>query len=97
MTSCAAYQPIANIMNGVYGYGPSTQIASITDGTSNTFMYSEKANGLFSTNDSLINGSANDSDCYNWWGDAVSGDTLFTTLVPHQRLPQGPARQGPVR
>jgi prepilin-type N-terminal cleavage/methylation domain-containing protein/prepilin-type processing-associated H-X9-DG protein len=81
MTSCPYYQPIANIMNGVYGYGPGTRIAAITDGTSNTFMYSEKANGLFSTNDAA-NGGANDSNCYNWWGDAVSGDTLFTTLYP---------------
>jgi prepilin-type N-terminal cleavage/methylation domain-containing protein/prepilin-type processing-associated H-X9-DG protein len=83
MTSCAYYSPIANVMNGVYTYGAGTKIAAITDGTSNTFMYSEKANGLFSTNDKLINtGGANDSNCYNWWGDAVSGDTLFTTLYP---------------
>jgi prepilin-type N-terminal cleavage/methylation domain-containing protein/prepilin-type processing-associated H-X9-DG protein len=82
MTSCSYYQPIANNMNGIYTYGAGTRIAAITDGTSNTFLYSEKANGLFSTNDSLINPNANDSNCYNWWGDAVSGDTLFTTLYP---------------
>ena len=36
-------------------------------------MYSEKANGLFTTTDSA---------CYNWWGDSVSGDSLFDTLYP---------------
>jgi prepilin-type N-terminal cleavage/methylation domain-containing protein/prepilin-type processing-associated H-X9-DG protein len=81
MSSCPYYQPIANIMNGVYTYGGGTRISAITDGTSNTFMYSEKANGLFSTNDAA-NGGANDSLCYNWWGDAVSGDSLFTSLYP---------------
>jgi prepilin-type N-terminal cleavage/methylation domain-containing protein/prepilin-type processing-associated H-X9-DG protein len=82
MSSCSYYQPILNEMNGIYRYNVSTTIAAITDGTSNTFLYSEKANGLFSTNDSLINANANDSSCYNWWGDSVSGDSLFTTLYP---------------
>ncbi len=81
MSSCTYYQPIANNMNGVFTYGGGTKMAMITDGTSNTMMYSEKANGMFSTNDAA-NGGANDSNCYNWWGDAVSGDTLFTTLYP---------------
>jgi prepilin-type N-terminal cleavage/methylation domain-containing protein/prepilin-type processing-associated H-X9-DG protein len=82
MSSCSYYQPLASQMNGVFVYNVSTTISSITDGTSNTFLYSEKANGAFSTKDSLINPNANDSSCYNWWGDAVSGDTLFTTLYP---------------
>jgi prepilin-type processing-associated H-X9-DG protein len=60
-------------MNGVFRYSVPTPIAQITDGTSNTFLYSEKANGLFTTSESL---------CFNWWGDSVSGDTIFTTLYP---------------
>jgi prepilin-type N-terminal cleavage/methylation domain-containing protein/prepilin-type processing-associated H-X9-DG protein len=72
MTSCPQYQLIENGMNGIYHFTP-TKIAGITDGTSNTMLYSEKANGLFTTTDSL---------CYNWWGDAVSGDSLFDTLYP---------------
>jgi prepilin-type N-terminal cleavage/methylation domain-containing protein/prepilin-type processing-associated H-X9-DG protein len=72
MQSCAQYQLIENNQNGVYHFTPS-RIASITDGTSNTMMYSEKANGLF---------PAADSACYNWWGDSVSGDSLFDTLYP---------------
>jgi prepilin-type N-terminal cleavage/methylation domain-containing protein/prepilin-type processing-associated H-X9-DG protein len=84
LSSCTYYQPIANIMNGVYVYSMPTRISSITDGTSNTFLYSEKANGMYSTHDNLINPKnyANDSNCYNWWADCVSGDSLFTTLYP---------------
>ena len=81
MTSCAAFSTINNNMNGVFRYSIPTSISGITDGTSNTLLYSEKANGAFSTNDA-VNGGANDSNCYNWWGDCVSGDTIFTTLYP---------------
>ena len=48
-------------------------ISSITDGTSNTIMFSERANGKF---------TATDINCYCWWGDSVSTDTIFTTLYP---------------
>jgi prepilin-type N-terminal cleavage/methylation domain-containing protein/prepilin-type processing-associated H-X9-DG protein len=72
MTSCAQYSLIEQTMNGVYHFVPS-KIASITDGTSNTMFYSEKANGLY---------VPSESSCFNWWGDAVSGDTLFDTLYP---------------
>ena len=71
-------------MNGVFHYAPS-KIASITDGTSNTMLYSEKANGLFTPADSL---------CYNWWGDAVSGDSLFSTLYPINAFQKVPRHVG---
>jgi prepilin-type N-terminal cleavage/methylation domain-containing protein/prepilin-type processing-associated H-X9-DG protein len=80
LNSCAAAQAIQNTMNGIFTFA-APRIAMITDGTSNTFLYSEKANGLFSTRDA-VNNNANDSNCYNWWADCVSGDTLFTTLYP---------------
>jgi len=72
MTSCGAFSAMDGNMNGVFKFVPMS-IAGITDGTSNTMLYSEKANGLFTTSDSL---------CYNWWGDSVSGDSLFSTLYP---------------
>jgi prepilin-type N-terminal cleavage/methylation domain-containing protein/prepilin-type processing-associated H-X9-DG protein len=72
MNSCGAYGAIENSMNGIMHFGPSN-ISGITDGTSNTIIFSEKANGLFTAGDSL---------CYNWWADCVSGDALFTTLYP---------------
>jgi prepilin-type N-terminal cleavage/methylation domain-containing protein/prepilin-type processing-associated H-X9-DG protein len=73
MSSCPAFTAINNNSNGPFKYCYSLNISAITDGTSNTFLYGEKANGLF---------TASESFCANWWGDSVSGDTIFTTLYP---------------
>jgi prepilin-type N-terminal cleavage/methylation domain-containing protein/prepilin-type processing-associated H-X9-DG protein len=81
LTSSAHFVSINNNMNGVFRYCTPSSIAMIGDGTSNTFLYSEKANGAFSTKDP-VRGNASDSACFSWWGDSVSGDTLFTTLYP---------------
>jgi prepilin-type N-terminal cleavage/methylation domain-containing protein/prepilin-type processing-associated H-X9-DG protein len=72
-TSCAAFSGINSNSNGPFKYCYSLNISAITDGTSNTFLYGEKANGLF---------TAAESFCSNWWGDSVSGDTIFTTMYP---------------
>jgi prepilin-type N-terminal cleavage/methylation domain-containing protein/prepilin-type processing-associated H-X9-DG protein len=56
------------------------KLASITDGLSNTFAYSEHAHGLFSkTPDSQGNTDFND---WNWWVSGNFGDTIFTTFFP---------------
>jgi prepilin-type N-terminal cleavage/methylation domain-containing protein/prepilin-type processing-associated H-X9-DG protein len=68
-------QQIISGINGVYTYNGVRTIAQITDGTSNTFLYGERANGLFSK-------SNGDQNNWDWWGDAVTADTLFTTLYP---------------
>jgi prepilin-type N-terminal cleavage/methylation domain-containing protein/prepilin-type processing-associated H-X9-DG protein len=73
LSSCPQFQPIQNSMNGVFILNTSKNISSITDGTSNTFMYAEHCNAIFTATDSL---------CYNWWADCVSADTIFTTLYP---------------
>ena len=73
MESCGGYVVIDAASNGPFKYCKSLNIAAITDGTSNTVIYSEKANGLFTPSESF---------CFNWWGDSVSGDTIFTTLYP---------------
>ena len=36
-------------------------------------MFGERANGKFTTTD---------QNCYCWWADSVSTDTIFTTLYP---------------
>jgi prepilin-type N-terminal cleavage/methylation domain-containing protein/prepilin-type processing-associated H-X9-DG protein len=72
MSTCPVYQPIESSLSGAFHYVPSN-IAQLTDGTSNTILYGEGANGVFTATDSL---------CYNWWGDSVSSDTLFSTLYP---------------
>ncbi len=73
MSTCASYQTIMSTLNGVYIYNTPQTIASITDGTSNTIMYGEHANGKF---------TAAESACFDWWGDALAFDTLFSTLYP---------------
>ena len=46
---------------------------SITDGTSNTFLASERAHGKF---------NATDVNCWNWWTSGNYGDTMFATFYP---------------
>jgi prepilin-type processing-associated H-X9-DG protein len=72
-TSSAHLVQISQEINGVFRYNYATNIANITDGTSNTLFYGERANGLF---------TAGDSGNWDWWGDAVESDTLFTTMFP---------------
>jgi len=79
MQACPTFQAINNNLNGIFKYCNAQNISSITDGTSNTLLYSEKANGAMT---GLTTGGALESLCFNWWGDSVSGDTIFTTLYP---------------
>jgi prepilin-type N-terminal cleavage/methylation domain-containing protein/prepilin-type processing-associated H-X9-DG protein len=76
------FQAINNNMNGIFRYAVPSTIASITDGTSNTMLYSEKANGLFKPTKNQSGQTVDESLCFNWWGDCVSGDTIFSTLYP---------------
>jgi prepilin-type N-terminal cleavage/methylation domain-containing protein/prepilin-type processing-associated H-X9-DG protein len=56
------------------------KLAGVTDGTSNTFMYSERAHGLLST---TVNAQgAIDRYCWNWWCSGNFGDTTFSTMYP---------------
>jgi prepilin-type N-terminal cleavage/methylation domain-containing protein/prepilin-type processing-associated H-X9-DG protein len=63
----------ATALVGMFIFNQSLPISSITDGTSNTIMFSERANGKL---------PMPDQNCYCWWGDALSTDTIFTTLYP---------------
>jgi prepilin-type N-terminal cleavage/methylation domain-containing protein/prepilin-type processing-associated H-X9-DG protein len=72
----ALWNQIAATINGPFRLCYSTRIAAITDGTSNTIMFGEKANGL----ETLGNGDERDNWC--WWSDAAIGDTLFHSLFP---------------
>src|SRR5205823_1191984 len=53
------------------------KIASITDGTSNTILFGERAHGKYSKD--FYNGGYNDFFDWNWWMSGAYGDTLFTT------------------
>jgi prepilin-type N-terminal cleavage/methylation domain-containing protein/prepilin-type processing-associated H-X9-DG protein len=59
--------------NGVIFMLTSISLASITDGTSNTLLASERAHGRF---------PASDLYCWNWWTSGNYGDTMFTAYYP---------------
>ena len=69
----ASYANIMSTLNGIYIYNQPTTLAIISDGTSNTILYGEHANGRL---------TQMDSRCFGWWGDALTFDTLFSTLYP---------------
>ncbi len=52
---------------------PCLKLAGVTDGTSNTLMYSERAHGMLSQADQA---------CWNWWCSGNFGDTTFCTMYP---------------
>jgi prepilin-type N-terminal cleavage/methylation domain-containing protein/prepilin-type processing-associated H-X9-DG protein len=74
--SYALWNPIAANALGIFHLCYSTPMAGITDGTSNTIAFGERANGL----ESLGNGDERDNWC--WWSDGAIGDTLFHSLFP---------------
>jgi prepilin-type N-terminal cleavage/methylation domain-containing protein/prepilin-type processing-associated H-X9-DG protein len=73
MESSPQFVPIANSVNGIFRYCYAMPIATITDGTSNTILFGEKANGLL---------SSSDQNNWCWWSDAWIGDTLFHSMYP---------------
>src|SRR5262249_53111693 len=52
-------------------------IASVTDGTSNTLFFGEKAHNLFSPS----NGN-NANTFFGWWTSPDMGDTMFNAFFP---------------
>jgi prepilin-type N-terminal cleavage/methylation domain-containing protein/prepilin-type processing-associated H-X9-DG protein len=69
------YEKNLNVGGTIYpsqNCGP-TRLASVTDGTSNTLMYSERAHGMLTAQDQI---------CWNWWCSGNFGDTSFCTMFP---------------
>ena len=64
-------------MNGIFYMGSSVTLARITDGTSNSFMFSERSHSELVR----ILGQT-DANEWNWWASGNYGDTLFLTLYP---------------
>jgi prepilin-type N-terminal cleavage/methylation domain-containing protein/prepilin-type processing-associated H-X9-DG protein len=58
-------------MNGIVYYLSHVTLQGITDGTSNTFAFAERAHGKF---------PPADINCWNWWTSGNYGDTMFTTF-----------------
>jgi len=59
--------------NGVIFMLSAVTLQSVTDGTSNTMLSSERAHGKFPSQDLY---------CWNWWTSGNYGDTMFTTFYP---------------
>jgi prepilin-type processing-associated H-X9-DG protein/prepilin-type N-terminal cleavage/methylation domain-containing protein len=59
--------------NGVIYMLSSVTVADVPDGTSTTFLASERAHGRF---------PASDLYCWNWWTSGNYGDTMFTAYYP---------------
>ncbi len=72
------YVPMPNGLPKNPGSVSPVKIADVTDGTSNTMIFAERAHGKFSaTADAKGNTDLYD---WNWWTSGNYGDTIFTTL-----------------
>jgi len=78
---------IAN-MNGVIFILSSIGIASITDGTSNTMGFGERAHGKLSAVVDPASGLS-DRTGWHWWTSGNNGDTMYTTLWPMNPFNKG--------
>jgi prepilin-type N-terminal cleavage/methylation domain-containing protein/prepilin-type processing-associated H-X9-DG protein len=80
---CQLQTGIANQQNnGVIYVLSKVSLASVTDGTSNTMLASERAHGRFAQGDIY---------CWNWWTSGNYGDTMFSTFYPmnpFNKIPQ---------
>ena len=63
------------------GHIAPVKLAGITDGTSNTFAFSEHAHSLLSQQPNSFDGAV-DFYCWNWWTSGNYGDTTFSTTYP---------------
>jgi prepilin-type N-terminal cleavage/methylation domain-containing protein/prepilin-type processing-associated H-X9-DG protein len=65
--------PTQRSMNGLFHVGSAIRFADIIDGTSNTFLLSERAHSLLDEESALW---------WHWWTSGNYGDTIFCTLWP---------------
>jgi len=67
--------------DGIFNLNISYNISAVTDGTSNTIIYGEKAQGKFSQTNN-VSGYGPDYNQFGWWPQAYSFNTAFTTMYP---------------
>jgi prepilin-type processing-associated H-X9-DG protein len=69
-------RPVQSPQNGAIIIDGAVRIASITDGTSNTFVFGEKAQGYFAVYDTRY------QNCDTAWPSGLYFDTMFATTYP---------------
>jgi prepilin-type N-terminal cleavage/methylation domain-containing protein/prepilin-type processing-associated H-X9-DG protein len=65
--------PPQRFMNGLFHIRSAVRLADLTDGTSQTLAFSERAHSLLDDTTGLW---------WNWWTSGNYGDTMFCTLYP---------------
>jgi prepilin-type N-terminal cleavage/methylation domain-containing protein/prepilin-type processing-associated H-X9-DG protein len=65
--------------NGLIFIMSAIGLSAVTDGTSNTLLFAERAHGRLSNGQ---NGTPNDQVSWNWWTSGNYGDTMFCTMFP---------------
>jgi prepilin-type processing-associated H-X9-DG protein len=69
----AKFQAFLSTSKGVIYPQAAVRVASITDGTSGTFLFGERAHGIF---------GGEDAQAFYWWNSGWWGDTFLDTLFP---------------
>jgi len=75
----ASYTPQTGSMNGVFYHDSRTALRDITDGTSNTLLFSERARGILAQ---FGQGAFSEWQEWHWWTSGNYGDTMFTSMYP---------------
>lgn len=75
-TSAQGGTQVQSQQNGAVIIDQAVTLASITDGTSNTFVFGEKAHGYFAIYDKTY------QNCDTVWSSGLYFDTMFTTTYP---------------
>jgi prepilin-type N-terminal cleavage/methylation domain-containing protein/prepilin-type processing-associated H-X9-DG protein len=93
--AAAYYGQMISSMNGLFYMDSSVRISSITDGTSNTLMFGERARGILVNQPSQPPGGqgvGSDWAEWHWWTSGNYGDTMFDSMFPinaHKKLKNG--------
>jgi prepilin-type N-terminal cleavage/methylation domain-containing protein/prepilin-type processing-associated H-X9-DG protein len=107
---CTSYATTFNAMipsmNGLFYMNSAVKISMITDGTTNTLMFGERARGILTS--PLAYGCVSGNGCgqgvgsdwqeWHWWTSGNYGDTMFDTMYPinaHKKLKDGPINDPP--